>query len=166
MQDIALIVAVLLPAALLVALRINAALVFLSVCLGQILVQFVAKDADSLISFIAPQSDSLSGSVLYLIMLGLPVVLTTLIMIGTVKGSLKNTLNVLPALGTGALLVLLGVPLCTPGLQATVMGLSFWHQLYDAQAMIIGASAFASLLFLWLHRPKHHAAAHDEKHAH
>jgi hypothetical protein len=165
MNDIALIGALLLPAAILVSLRINAAVVFLSLCLGQVLVQFVAKDADSLIAFIAPNATSVSGSTLLLIMLFLPVVLTSLIMLHTVKGRLKVTFNALPALGVGALAVLLAVPLLTPGLQYAIKDLSFWQQLYDAQAMIIGISAFFSLLVLWLHRPKHSGGG-EEKAAH
>jgi hypothetical protein len=164
MNDIALIVAVLLPAAILIALRINAALAFLSLCLGQVLVQFVAKDTDSLIAFIAPNAGSVSGSTLYLVMLFLPVILTCLIMFMSVKGRLKVALNILPALGTGALAVLLAVPLCTPALQQQVQALSFWDQLFAAQAMIIGASALFSLLFLWTQRPKHHAES--DKHGH
>lgn len=164
-NDIVLIVATLLPAALLVALRINAAIVFLSLCLGQVLVEFVAKDADSLISFVAPNTASMSSSTLYLIMLLLPVVLTSLIMLFSVRGKAKATFNTLPALATGALLVLLAVPLCTPGLRSAIYGLSFWQQLNDAQAMLIGAGAFISLLMLWTQRKRTHAAD-AEKHAH
>lgn len=155
-NDIVLIVATLLPAALLVALRINAAMVFLSLCLGQVLVEFVAKDTDSLISFIAPNSASVSSSVMYLIMLFVPVVLTSLIMLFSVHGKLKNIFNILPALGAGALLVLLAVPLLTPQTRQTIYGLSFWQQLSDAQAMIIGTTAFISLIILWKqHRHGH-----------
>ncbi len=165
MNDIVLIVASLVPAALLVALRVNAAMVFLSLCLGEVLVQFVAKDADSLITFIAPNAGSVGGSSLYLAMLFVPVVLTTLIMLFSLNGKLKNVLNVLPALGVGALSLLLAVPLLTPGLQKQIHELSYWQQLYEAQAMIIGASALVSLLFLWtLRRGARKAAA--EHHGH
>ena len=47
---IALSAIVLVPAVLLMVLRINAALVFLSLCLGNVLVQFVAPDAHSFLT--------------------------------------------------------------------------------------------------------------------
>lgn len=166
MNDIMLIVATLLPAALLVALRINAAIVFLSLCLGQVLVQFVAKDTDSLIKFIAPDAGSLSESTLYLIMLFLPVVLTCLIMVFSIKGNLKITLNVLPAIAVGALSVLLAVPLTTPAFQRQVHAMSYWGQLADAQALIIGMGALISLLLLWTQRKGSHHGGEHEKHAH
>lgn len=164
LNDLTLIILTLLPAALLVALRINAAMVFLSLCLGQVLVELVAKDTDSLISFIAPNAESVSGSALYLIMLLIPAVLTCFMMLFSVHGRLKVALNILPALGSGALLVLLAVPLTTAGFRQAVHELSFWQQLLDAQAMIIGVAAFMSLLFLWTQRP-HHPKGHD-KHGH
>jgi hypothetical protein len=163
MNDIVLLAAVLVPAVALIALRINAAMVFLSLCLGQVLVQFVAKDANSLIRFIAPQAGSVSESSLYLAMLFLPVVLTAIIMVFSVKGRMKVSLNALPAFGTGALAVLLAVPLSTPGLQHQIVALRFWHELHDAQAMIIGASTLVTLLFLWTQRRSSHR---EEKHGH
>ncbi|HYH75461.1 MAG TPA: hypothetical protein VD735_05895 [Candidatus Saccharimonadales bacterium] len=167
MNDIMLIVATLLPAALLVALRINAAMVFLSLCLGQVLVQFVAKDTDSLIRFIAPNAGSVSESTLYLVMLFLPVVLTCLIFLFSVSGRLKVTLNALPAIAVGALAVLLAVPLMTPSLQGQVQAMSYWDQLSAAQALIIGVGSLISLLLLWTARKGgHHGEAKHEKHGH
>jgi hypothetical protein len=164
MNDIYLIIATLLPAAILVALRINAAIVFLSLCLGQVLVQFVAKDADSLIRFMAPQAGSMSESTLFLIMLFLPVVLTCLIMVFSIKGNVKITLNVLPAIAVGALSVLLAVPLTTPAFQREVHAMSYWGQLAAAQALIIGIGALISLLLLWTQRRAHHAGSEDKHH--
>lgn len=163
-NNIMLIIALAVPIALLTVLRINAAMVFLSLCLGYVLVQFVANDTDSLISFIAPNTDSVSASTLKLAMLLTPVVLTCLIMVFSVHGRLRSVLNMLPAAGVAVLTLLLAVPLFTPGLRYAIQSLPLWHDVSQAQAMIIGASSFISLLFLWTQRKafKNHS---EDKHS-
>jgi hypothetical protein len=162
-NDIVLIAALLVPVVLLVALRINAAMVFLSLCLGYVLVQFVANDADSLISFIAPDANSVSASSLKLAMLFTPVILTAVIMFFSVHGRVRVALNALPAAGASVLAFLLAVPLFTPGLHYAIESLEVWKQISNAQAMVVGISAFISLLFLWSQR---HSARMDEHHKH
>lgn len=147
------------------ALRINAALVFLSLALGNLLVQFVAEDADSFMSIlqssqvtqpVEPTSDGIK-----LILLLLPVVLTAIFMIKTVKGP-KLILNILPAAGVGLLGALLAVPLLGPGLSAEIMSASLWIEATKAQNLIVGSSALVCLFVLWLQRPK--TGGGDEKH--
>lgn len=159
-HDFQLIIALAVPLIVITALRINAAMVFLSVCLGYVLVELVAKDADSLISFLAPKAGSLSQTTWQLAMLLLPVILTSIIMVFSIKGRLKVALNILPAAATSVLLVMLIVPLCTPGLRYAIQGEATWHILNEAQAMVVGAGAFISLLFLWTQR---RSAKHSEK---
>lgn len=48
--EFALAAIVLAPVVLLMVLRVNAALVFLSLCLGDVLVQFTANDANSFLT--------------------------------------------------------------------------------------------------------------------
>lgn len=146
------IAALLVPLVVLTVLRINAAMVFLSLCLGYVLVEFVAKDTDSLISFLAPDTDSVSASTLKLAMLFTPVVLTSIFMIFSVHGRIRVALNALPAAGVSFLGLLLAVPLLTPGLHHAIESQTLWQQLSDAQAMVVGASAFVSLVFLWMQR--------------
>lgn len=148
-DNIALIVALLVPLAVLVALRINAAMVFLSLCLGYVLVQFVANDADSLISFLAPDSDSVSATTLKLGMLFTPVVLTAIITVFSIRGKVRVSLNALPAAGVAMLGLLLAVPLLTPGLSHAIESQTLWQEIERAQAMIVGLSALVSLIFLW-----------------
>jgi hypothetical protein len=158
MSNIELIVALLIPVAVLTLLRINAAMVFLSLCLGYVLVQFVANDADSLISFVAPNSASVSASTLRLAMLFTPAVVTALIMLFSVKGKMRTICNFFPAVGTSILALLLAVPLCTPGLRYTIEFHTYWKEISKAQAMLVGMSAFVSLLFLWATRKSSHGA--------
>jgi hypothetical protein len=151
-HDLELIIALALPLAVLTLLRINAAIVFLSLCLGYVLVELVANDANSLISFLAPKADSLSRASWELILLFAPVILTSVIMLFSVKGRFKVTLNMLPAAATSVMAVLLAVPLFTPGLRFALQSGNLWHQLSSAQAFIVGMGALISLVFLWTSR--------------
>jgi hypothetical protein len=151
---------VLVPVILLMVLRINAALVFLSLCLGDVLVQFVANDANWLMSLVGSvHASAVTGTVatgnnlIKLLLLLLPVLLTAIFMIRTVKGA-RLLLNVLPAAGVGLLGGLLVVPLLSAGLSYNIIASPLWSQAVRAQDLIVGASALVCLLVLWLQRPK------------
>lgn len=163
-NNIEIIAALVIPIAVLTVLRINAAMVFLSLCLGYVLVQFVANDTDSLISFIAPNEASISATSLKLGMLLTPVILTCIIMIFSVHGKMRVTLNALPAAGVSVLGLLLAVPLFTPGLRFAIQELNLWQQINQAQALIVGVSAFISLLFLWTARRSGEKLEHSKHH--
>ncbi|MDB5185039.1 MAG: hypothetical protein JWN38_847 [Candidatus Saccharibacteria bacterium] len=156
---------VLVPVVVLMALRINAALVFLSLCLGNVLVQFVADDANWFVSLVgaakAGSSVASGNNLIKIILLLLPTVLTAVFMIRTVHGKARLALNILPAAGVGLLGGLLIVPLLSAGLSHNIVGSSVWHQVSMAQDLIVGVSALICLFVLWLQRPK---AGHDEKH--
>lgn len=151
-NGIELVVALALPILVLAVLRINAAMVFLSLCLGQVLVQTVGTEAIAFINFLLPNAGAVSESTAQLIMLFTPAVLTSIFMAFTINGKMRATLNVIPATGVGALVVLLGVPLLTPGLRYAIQSEGLWHQISSAQALIVIAAATASLLFLWSQR--------------
>jgi len=161
--EITLALIVILPVVLLLGLRVNATLVFLSLCLGDVLVQFVASDANDFIGLLS-SSNAHTGFAngnnnLKLILLLLPVVLTTIFMIRTVRGHTRLLLNVLPAAGVGLLGGLLVVPLLPPGLAHNIVASNLWSQAQKAQDLIVGGSALVCLLVLWLQRPK---TGHDE----
>ena len=148
---------VLAPVALLLLLRINAALVFLSLCLGDVLVQFVAPDANSFVALFAahvPKGVDTGNDNIKLLLLLLPVVLTAIFMIRTVRGYGRLALNLLPAAGVGLLGGLLVVPLLPAGTSDTIINSSLWSQVLRAQDLIVGSSALVCLLVLWLQRPK------------
>ncbi|HEY5152343.1 MAG TPA: hypothetical protein VII55_00035 [Candidatus Saccharimonadales bacterium] len=149
---------VLVPVILLMILGVNAALVFLSLCLGDVLVQFVANDTTEFLTLHAdqvPQQAASAGSeTVKIVLLLLPVVLTTIFMIRTVRGTGRLILNLLPAAGVGLLGGLLVVPLLPAGLSHNIIDSSLWSQVQRAQDLIVGASALVCLLVLWLQRPK------------
>jgi hypothetical protein len=148
---------VLAPVLLLMALRVNATLVFLSLCLGNILVQFVAEDANSFFSLFATKAGdgvSADNATIKIILLLLPVVLTTVFMVRTIRGHGKLLLNLLPAVGVGLLGTLLIVPLLPGGISSDITSTPLWEQIQKAQNLIVGTTALVCLLVLWLQRPK------------
>ena len=148
---------VLVPIVVLMVLRINAALVFLSFCLGNILVQYVANDAHSFLTLFSASdkasSIAVGNNLIKIALLLFPPLLTGLFMIKTVKGG-RLFLNILPAAGVGMLGGLLIVPLLTPHLTKSIISSSIWIQAQHAQNIIVGASALSCLLVLWMQRPK------------
>lgn len=151
-HDAMLLAGLALPIAAVVLLRINAVMVFLSLCLGEVMVRYVAGNANSMLTWMAPNLSPLSASLTQIGILLLPVVLTSVFMIFSVRGRLRVLLNILPATGVGLLGVLLVVPLLPPGLKFAIQGETLWYQLTKAQALIVGASALVSLFFLWMQR--------------
>lgn len=148
------------PALLLMVLRVDAALVFLSACLGAVLLQLVGTDANDFFGMFLP---ALAGNNLKLGMLLLPVVLTTIFMIRSLSGP-KLAFNLLPALGTGFLLSLLIVPLLPGGESYALQHSNAWSQIQQLQALVVGASALICLLFLWTLRPHSSHNKHKKHH--
>jgi len=152
-----------LPVVLLFLLQVNAALVFLSLCLGDVLVQFAGHDAVTIVSG-AAQGAHTTASTIQLGLLIAPAFLTILFMIKTVHGQYKKILNILPAAGVGLLTLLLVVPLLPPGLSHNLTHASLWRNIQQFQSGIVALSTLICLFFLWLQRPKKPEEKHGKKH--
>jgi len=151
---------ILAPVLVLTVLRVDAVIVYLSLCLGEVLVKFIAGDAISLVSALFPHASTLSNNSTELILLFLPVVLTIVVMFHTVSG-LKVPVNLIPALCTGLLGILLVEPLLTPGMRGSLQSSSLWEHFVQAQTLIVGLSALIVLVFLWVQRrSSHHSSGH------
>ncbi len=150
------------PILLLYLLRVNAAFVFLSLCLGDVLVQFSGRDAASIIAG-ASTSSYATTSTVKLGLLVAPAILTVLFMMGTSKAS-KRILNIVPSAAVGLLLALLAVPLLPPGLSNNIRELPAWVNTEQLQSAIIAGSTLICLIFLWMSRPKHSGKEHKGKH--
>lgn len=157
-HEITLIVALTLPVLIFLFLRVNAAMVFLSVCLGAVLVDHVAGDANMIVGSFSPSTNSLSQTTIELCLLLVPAIVTTIIMALSVHGRLKVVLNFFPAAASSMLLVLLAVPMLPRGLAFNLMTQDTWRLLSNAEALVIGAGALVSLFFLWTQRRnfRHH----------
>lgn len=140
------------PAALAVLLRINAAVLFMSLCVGEVLVQYVANDSSSFVATFAGHSSNVSSSTIRLALLLAPPILTAFFMFHSVHGGTKALLNIFPAIGVGLLTALLVKPLLSSAFQHTLERSSLWHQFSQAQTLVVSVSALLSLFFLWLQR--------------
>jgi hypothetical protein len=151
------------PVVIFFLFRVNAAIVFLSLCLGSVLVRFIGGDAQSFVGLFSA-SKSMSNSAISLALLFLPAVLTTIFMIRTVRGTTRALINILPSLAFGAVGLLLAEPLLPAGLYHTISSTTIWADLLRAQDLIVGVSALIGLLFLWLQRPKHGSDHEGRRH--
>lgn len=143
--DITLLVLLAAPVAILVVLKVNAALVFLSACLGAVLLRFIGDEAARFAELFLP---FLNGDNLKLAIMLLPVILSVIFLRGTVRGG-RHFTNILPVIGTAFLLVLLGVPLLPADLANSVTASFAWEKLSQFQTLVIAVSALVSLLFIW-----------------
>ena len=159
---------VLVPVVVLMLLRVNAALVFLSLCLGSVLTRFLGPDTNSLLGLFsahAPNNIGLSQITAQLVLLALPVIVTTLFMIKSVPKGFKLMFNLLPAIGVGSLAALLAVPLLPATTAHKIMTTSLWLQAMRAQDLIVGISALICIFALLSVRPpKSHGDKHGKKH--
>ena len=160
-QNLAILAALLVaPVLLLLVLRINATLVFLSLCLGYVVMQSLGADTQSFAETFMTHA-ALSTNIMKLVLLLFPVVFTMVLMIRTVRGG-RLVLNFLPALAVGCLTVLLVVPLLPPGLSHAIAHTSIWHQAARLQSLVVGVGALISLLFIWMLRPKQSGEKHGK----
>jgi len=152
------------PALIAILLRVNAAILFMSLCVGELLVQNVSADTLNILT--SNKIGSVSHSSVELGLLLMPVTLTVVFMLHSVHGT-KAMLNVLPALGFGLMSTLLVKPLLSPGFQKTLQHTTVWHQILQAQTFIVAVSAVLALLFLWMQgrsgghsKNSHHSKQH------
>lgn len=152
-DNIVLLVALVLPIVAMTILRVNAVMVFLGLCLGEILVTFVGDDSSTMLNlFSSHRPSELSQSLLHLVLLLGPAILTALFTLFSIKGRGRVLMNIVPACGAAFLGLVLAVPELSAGTRATIQNGQTWQRLTQAQAMIIGASALVSLLFFWMQR--------------
>ena len=159
MQNIVLLAAIAVPIVLLVLLRTNGAIVFLSLCAGALLVRYVGDDASLVGSAIGNNSVVVSQYAQVALLL-IPVVLSAIFLKKSMKGP-RGLLNILPAVGVGLVGVLMVVPLLPSNANELITTTNGWSIMKDNQQMIVAISVVVSLAALWLSHPrgktkKHH----------
>jgi hypothetical protein len=153
---------VLLPIALIVLFRVNAAIAFMSLALGNLLVIYTSSDVLSIATGLSTKP-GVMGQWIRLGLLIAPFVLTLLFTRKSIGGG-KQIINLLPAVASGLLFALLATPLLSPSLQASVKSEHIWHLLSQLETSVILAGAFFSLVFLlFSHRG---AASHSDEKKH
>ena len=143
---------VIIPAVGLYLLRVNAAAVFLSLCLGYVLVSFDSHNAHRLASALThnnmPVHLQFSAVAVNLGLLLAPAVLTLLLQIKSVNGR-RKFLNILPACAVGLFAALIIVPQLPGSVMVSVIRTNYWTQLIHYETDIVGIGAIVSLLFFW-----------------
>lgn len=142
---------VILPALLFIALRSNAALAFLSLCLGSVLAQVAAGDASAVIGAVK-SGQTVSTNTAALILLLAPPLVMAILTIRSVRPR-HLLLQLIPAAGVGATGLLLAQPYLKAAWQTQLAHSGIWTQINNLQVVIVGASAFLCLLIVWLQRP-------------
>jgi len=160
-HNLALILALAPPAALFIVFRINAALVFLSVCLGAVLLDSVAAEANDMIAMFVPRISSSPAIVIQFALLLGPAVATSIFTLLSMHGRIRVVANAVPAAAASMLMLLLAVPLLPKGLRFALESQQVWHILSSAEALVIGLGAIVSLFFLWTQRRSF--GRHDKK---
>jgi len=157
------ILAIAIPVVLLFILKVDASMIYLSLCLGYVLVQFMSNDAVSLVSGIYPAASNLSGTTIKLILLFIPAILTMIAMFHSVAGP-KLILNVIPSIACGVLLIALVVPQLPSSISSTMVNSSYWSQYGQLQTLLIGGGSLICLGFLWTNRKPKHRRSHKNGH--
>jgi hypothetical protein len=150
------------PIVLIMFTRVNAAVLFMSIYVGEVLVQYLGSDAATVVTVFSAHGTQFSNSTIRIILLFLPAALTMIFMFHSVKGS-KLIINILPAIGTGLLIALLVEPLLSPGMQHTLGKEDLWQNVIQARALIVGVSALVSLFYLWFQHRKPLGSGHGHK---
>lgn len=157
-ENVVLLVALALPVVIFALLRVNAALVFLSLCLGAVLTQYVGSEASTMMGMFAPKIGSASATTVDLVLLLAPAVATSVFTLLSVHGRLKILCNIVPALAASGLTLLLVVPRLPTALMVELQSQQVWKIVSKSSALIVGVGALVSLFFLWTQRSnfKHH----------
>ncbi len=137
-----------LPVVLILLMRINAALVFLALCAGSVLQQYLGDDVLRIFNSFIPSSSQALHAAVRIGFLILPAGLTLLFMRKTISGT-RHALNFVPALLTGVVTAILVVPLLPDGSRYAVLLTDAWTNFEPFQGLIVGAAALTSFVFLW-----------------
>jgi hypothetical protein len=160
MADILLGVLALGPLTITLLLKSNAALSFLSLCAGFVVISFAGTDLENLTGQL---NFSINSGTLNLALLALPLLLTLLFTKKSYKDKPALIFHAAIALCAGGLLALVGIPLLSESVRANFAGSEPWSQLQHAQGAVIGAGVFLSLATVWLTSGKKHGGLKKHK---
>ncbi|MDB5166331.1 MAG: hypothetical protein JWM37_403 [Candidatus Saccharibacteria bacterium] len=154
------------PAVLLLFFRSNAALTFLSLCLGSVLAHVASNDASQLLGSTSANGQLVNPMLVSVGLLVIPAILTALFMIKSVRPN-RLIFQVLPAVSTGAAAIILGKQYLSLSAQDQLSQSVVWQTVNQFDVLVIGLSALFCLLAIWMQRPKHHGDKEDHhKHGH
>jgi hypothetical protein len=150
----------LVPALLLVVLKANGGVAFLSLCLGNMLVTALGSDVSDLLASFSPGNTLLIDQWTKVVLLLVPFVVTMLFTKGSVASGAKLLFNIIVSLACGALLISLVMPLLPSDLQNSLKDEPLWQQVNSLYTAIIILGAITSMAMLLR---GHASAAHEGK---
>lgn len=155
----ALIVAV--PAVLILFFKSDAAVAFLSLCAGTLLVTYLGEPAQSAVASFNNNGDT--NAITNLGLLLLPLGLSIFFLRHSVSAA-KLPLNAISALATGVLALLLVVPVLPAGVRTDLIYSDTWEQISQYDDLLVGGSVILVLIVLWLSKFKLGGHGHKKKH--
>lgn len=158
---ILLVVILVLPAALSIILKVSASALFFAVMSGELLGRYFGHDAERAIKLVSG-NDTVAhfGEAILLL---LPVILTAIVMRGTLPKN-KAVLHLVPALIAGLVLAAFLLPVLPVHLQESFRSTPYGAYVFEANSAIIGAIVLAHLILLWLFDRGKHGKKHHKKH--
>jgi len=161
MADALLATLILLPAALTLFLKSNAALGFLALCGGFAAITLSGSDIQHLVG--QTKITSLTSNDVDLGLLLVPLLLTLLLTFKAVAGKRQPMMHLLPALCAGGLLAVVAAPMFNSALNVDITRSSFWKDLQNIESYIVGLGLLSSLLLAW-GAGLGHTKSHGKKH--
>ena len=146
MPDIALAFLIFCPLILTFFLKSNAALGFLTLCLGFVLTTSVIGDLKHLLS---EQNLTVTNETLAIALVLVPFLLTLLLTRKSAGKDLAFGLQLVASIFAGGLLALTIGPLLTSADQFNITSSAIWSNLVKSQAVIIGIGSLLSLFLVW-----------------
>lgn len=141
-------------------LNANAALVFLSLCLGYVLYAFDSHNAASAINSLHKYNLAThlkpSAIAINLVLLLGPAAITLVTQIKSTHGS-RKLFNIIPAVFCGLFIVLIITPTLPSSIAAEIARTAYWGKLVHYQADIVGIGAVVALIFFWANA-RHHSS--------
>ncbi len=147
MVNLWLVVLLVTPILLTYFLKSNAALSYLALCAGFVLLSLTTNDLQKLLDH--SNLVRVSTDLLGLILLISPPLLTLLFTHKSIKGQSNILIQLVPALFMGALLALIAVPLLNESVRSNFTGSSLWSELQKIQPWVIGIGTVISLALVW-----------------
>ncbi len=151
-----------LPVLFILLLGANAAVAFLALCAGNLVAKYFGDDAIKLFQTFSSNTSPVTYSALRVALLLLPMLLTILFLRKNIHG-VKHAVNVLPAILTGLVVMILTVPLLTDGTRGAIYATQAWTLISQMQGTVVGVAVVTSMLMLWT---THKRSRHDRRRHH
>jgi len=148
----------------LVLMRTNAAVVFLAVCAGSILLAAAGRDTNLLAQSVGTGLE-VSGNAIQAMLLLAPGVVSAVLLRKRVPSS-KMLFNVVPAFCAAVVGLTLVYPFLSSSFQSTLIASNGWSMIAQYYELIVVVGIVSSLVTIALTIPKHHKVGRHKKGSH